>query len=25
VLVLCIFFPALSTWLPDLLIKDVFK
>jgi C4-dicarboxylate transporter DctM subunit len=25
VLVLCIFFPALSTWLPDLLVKDVFK
>jgi C4-dicarboxylate transporter DctM subunit len=25
VLVLCIFFPGLSTWLPDLLIKDVFK
>jgi C4-dicarboxylate transporter DctM subunit len=25
VLVLCIFFPALSTWLPNLLITDVFK
>ncbi|MGH8633398.1 MAG: TRAP transporter large permease [Burkholderiales bacterium] len=25
VLVLCILFPGLSTWLPDLLIKDVFK
>ena len=25
VLVLCIFFPGLSTWLPDLLITDVFK
>jgi len=25
VLILCIFFPGLSTWLPDLLIKDVFK
>ena len=25
VLVLCIFFPGLSTWLPNLLITDVFK
>ena len=25
VLLLVIFFPGLATWLPDLLIKDVFK
>jgi C4-dicarboxylate transporter DctM subunit len=25
VLLLCILFPGLSTWLPDLLITDVFK
>jgi TRAP-type C4-dicarboxylate transport system permease large subunit len=25
VLLLVIFFPALATWLPDLLVQDVFK